>query len=175
MKSRMYLAYNGAIALLILLSPLLIIEPLMGGPMMYVVILSSPISLISALSYSDYKMNFSPKANITRTTMGGGVYALPIGLFVLMSHNLYGLVLVVIFAPLLSVISTRNIMSMDGNIAPPLKSQKRKKSVIVIAASICAVIFSVLEYLNGNNIYIIAVGVWGIILLIRKFIINKHT
>jgi hypothetical protein len=66
-------------------------------------------------------------------------------------------------------------MSMDGNIAPPLKSQKRKKSVIVIAASICAVIFSVLEYLNGNNIYIIAVGVWGIILLIRKFIINKHT
>jgi hypothetical protein len=67
----MYLAYNGAIALPILLSPLLIIEPLMGGPMMYVVILSSPISLISALSYSDYKMNFSPKANITRTTMGG--------------------------------------------------------------------------------------------------------
>ena len=117
MINRTKMAYIGAIGLPVLLLPLAAMFTIGGHSLMFISILSAPIGLIAALSYSDVKRQYKATAIVVRSTVALMVYALTFAFVVFISKANtspflinQGWVLILLTSPFLAAIVTEKIM-----------------------------------------------------------------
>ena len=125
MINRTKMAYIGAIGLPVLLLPLAAMFTMSGHSLMFIGILSAPIGLIAALSYSDIKRQYKATAIVVRSTVALMVYVLIFTFVVFISKANtspflinHGWVLILLTSPFLAAIVTEIIMlkSVQPNI-----------------------------------------------------------
>jgi ATP/ADP translocase len=120
MTKRIIFAYLGAFGLALLLLPVAMLNTMGGHSLMYLCVYSSPIGLLAALSYSDFRRQYQAKTIIIRSLSSIIVYIAFFALIAFLSMagiapflKNHGWILIVLIAPLITAITTNGILATN--------------------------------------------------------------
>jgi hypothetical protein len=120
MTKRIMFAYLGAIGLPLLFLPVATINTMGGHSLMYISVISSPIGLLAALSYSDFRRRYETRAILIRSAMSLVTFILSFVLIVFLSEagipsflKNQGWILMVVASPLITATITEKIKQSE--------------------------------------------------------------